>query len=210
MGRPKMNSRTLRQGYTLVELLISLALLGVLFTLLGSLLTGMSKISRLAEDTSVRDREMSFCFDLIRKELGEMVVDQKKIDFNFISGDDFIAYTTTRPELLARNSIPGGARRVEWRYDPAGQRLVRSASMIVDGKRQPVEPVVTDFLAGLAGFEVYYFDKVQWMRLTGISELVPQTNCIAVRFIFNSDDDLNRQEFYESAFILPNENYVEN
>lgn len=197
-----------RNAFTLVEMLISLALLAVLFTLLGGLLHGMSRISRLAEDNSIRDREMNFCFNMIRKELGEMVVEQKKTDYSFLSGENFVAYTTTRQELLARNSIPGGAKRVEWRFDPGANNLVRTTSMLIDGKREVGAPVATAFLQGLAGFEVYFFDKVQWLRMTGISELVPQTGSIAVRFIFNSDEQPGKQEFFESAFILPNETFV--
>ncbi|MGM0601623.1 MAG: prepilin-type N-terminal cleavage/methylation domain-containing protein, partial [Candidatus Rifleibacteriota bacterium] len=153
-----------RNGYTLVELLISLTLLAVLFTLMGSLLTGMSRISRLAEDDSLRNRETQFCFDLMRKELSEMIVEQKKVNFNFIGGNEFMAYTTTRKELLARDSIPGGAKRVEWRYDAAAKTLKRTVSMLIDGKREPVAPVETSFLSGLESFEIYFFDGVDWLR----------------------------------------------
>lgn len=202
------NSRLACRAFTLVEVLISLTLLGILFTLLGGLLGGMSKIARLADDDSVRNRQMNFCFELIRKELGEMIVDQGRLDFNFIGGENFVGYTTTRPELLVKNSIPGGARRVEWRYDAAEKTMTRSATMLIDGKREAAPPVRTTFLEGLAGFEVYYFDGVQWLRMTGISELVPQTLAIAVRFIFDSPDSDNKQQFFESAFLLPNETFV--
>lgn len=197
-----------RRAFTLVEMLISLILLGVLFTLLGGLLSGMSRISRMAEDDFVRDREMSFCFDLIRKELGEMIVEQGQESYRFLSGENFVAYTTTRQELLARNSIPGGAKRVEWRYDPSAQKLIRTTSMLIDGKREVGLPSVTPFLEGLAGLEIYFFDKVEWQRMTGISELVPQTSSIAIRFIFDSETQTGKQEIFESAFILPNEIFV--
>ena len=199
--------RSSRRAYTLVELLISLALLAVLFTLLGSMLHGMSRISRLAEDGAVRDREMSFCFDLMRKELGEMVLDQRKADFNMLSGENFIAYTTTRTELLARNSIPGGVKRVEWRFEPAEKRLVRTVSMLIDGKRTAAAPAQTRFFQELKGFEIYVFDGVDWLRMTGISELVPQTTGLCVRLIFPSERDDQKDEFFESAFLLPNETF---
>jgi prepilin-type N-terminal cleavage/methylation domain-containing protein len=194
-----------RRGYTLVEMLISLALLAVLFSLLGSMLHGMSRISRLAEDSSVRDREMSFCMDLMRKELGEMILDQKKVDFNFISGDNFMAYTTTRNELLARDSIPGGVKRIEWRYDPALKCLKRTVSTLIDGKRDLAARVETAFLDTLEGFEVYYFNGVDWIKMTGISELVPDCTSICVRFVFPSEN--RDKQFFETAFILPNEKF---
>ncbi|MGM0601557.1 MAG: hypothetical protein ACQETH_17225, partial [Candidatus Rifleibacteriota bacterium] len=75
------------------------------------------------------------------------------------------------------------------------------------GKREPVAPVETSFLSGLESFEIYFFDGVDWLRLTGISELVPQTVGISVRFVFDSDKNNERQEFIESAFILPNETF---
>lgn len=196
-----------RQGYTLVELLISLALLAVLFTLLGSLLHGMARISRLAEDGSVREREIAFCFEMMRKELGEMVIDQRKADFSFLSGENFIAYTTTRNELLARDSIPSGVKRIEWRYDPGAQVLVRRVSMLIDGKREAAAPVETRFLEGLQSFETLIFDKVNWLRMTGISEQVPQTHSIAVRLAFASENRESGREFFESAFLLPNERF---
>jgi hypothetical protein len=136
-----------------------------------------------------------------------MIVDQKKVNFNFVGGNDFIAYTTTRKELLARNSIPGGAKRVEWRYDPNEQKLNRTVSMLLDGKREPVAPVETSFLPGLESFEIYFFDGVDWLRLTGISELMPQTVGISVRFVFAANENTDQQEFIESAIILPNETF---
>ena len=83
-------------GFTLVETLISLALLAVLFVLLGGLLTGMAKISRTAADVSLFDREIEFCGEIIRKELGEMLLDNSRVDYTFLGGNGFFAYTTTR------------------------------------------------------------------------------------------------------------------
>ena len=100
-------------GFTLVDTLISLALLAVLFVMLGGLLTGMAKISRPAADVSIFDREIEFCGEIIRKELGEMLLDNSRADYTFLGGNEFFAYTTTRDELLDRDSIPGGAKRVE-------------------------------------------------------------------------------------------------
>jgi len=204
------DDRSARRAFTLVEILISLTLLASLFVLLGGLLSGMSKVARLAEDDSLRDREINFCFDLMRKELGEMILDRKRLDYDLISGDGFFSYTTTRPELLVRNSIPGGPRRVEWRYDAAAKTVVRRASMLAAGSsREGGTPVVTSFLEGLAAFEVYHFDGVQWLRMAGISEPVPATLAIAVRLVFASSNDSAEQRIYESAFILPNETFYE-
>ena len=126
-----------------------------------------------------------------------------------LSGMSKVA-TTTRPELLVRNSIPGGPRRVEWRYDAAAKTVVRRASMLAAGSsREGGTPVVTSFLEGLAAFEVYHFDGVQWLRMTGISEPVPATLAIAVRLVFASSNDSAEQRIYESAFILPNETFYE-
>ncbi len=196
-----------RHACTLVEMMISLALLAVLFTLLGSMLHGMSRLSRLAEDSSLRERQMSFCFDLIRKELGEMVVVQNQGDYSFVGGENFIAYTTTRDELLARNSIPGGVKRVEWRHDPGTGSLIRTVSMLIDGKRDAGEPVKSSFFEDLDRFEIYVFDGVEWLRMTGISESMRQTQSVALRLVFKSAPG-EKEEFFESAFILPNETFT--
>jgi prepilin-type N-terminal cleavage/methylation domain-containing protein len=198
----------MRKGFTIVELIISLALLSALFVLLGSLLHGMSRLTRLSEDNCAFDRELNFCISLMRKELGEMQVDQNLTGYRFLSGDNFLAYSTTRQELLARNSIPGGIKRVEWRYDPQAKVLVRTVSMLIDGRRELTEPGRTTFLEGLEGFETRIFDGVNWLRMTGISELVPKTGSISVRFLVADSKDSTKTEYLSSTFILPNETYI--
>lgn len=104
----------------------------MLFVLLGGLLTGMAKISRTAADVSLFDREIEFCGEIIRKELGEILLDNSRVDYTFLGGNEFFAYTTTRDELLVRDSIPGGAKRVEWRYDPGERKLnLRTVTRLV-------------------------------------------------------------------------------
>ena len=171
-------------GFTLVETLISLALLAVLFVMLGGLLTGMAKISRTAADVSIFDREIEFCGEIIRKELGEMLLDNSRVDYTFLGGNEFFAYTTTRDELLVRDSIPGGAKRVEWRYDPGERKLVRIVTRLVT-----------------AGIELFYFDGVAWFKVSGISSVLPPARCIALRFMTRDEDD--QQKSYETAFWLP-------
>ena len=189
------------RGFTLVETLISLALLAVLFVLLGGLLTGMAKISRTAADVSVFDREIEFCGEIIRKELGEILLDNSRVDYTFLGGNEFFAYTTTRDELLVRDSIPGGAKRVEWRYDPGERKLVRTVTRLVTAG-SVLPPVSRSyFLEGLAGIELFYFDGVAWFKASGISSVLPPARCIALRFV--TRDEENRQKSYETAFWLP-------
>ncbi len=191
----------LKRGFTLVETIISLALLAVLFVLLGGLLSGMARISRTAADVSVFDREIEFCNEIIRKELGEMLIDNSRADFTFLGGSEFLAYTTTRDELLVRDSIPGGAKRVEWRYDPGEKKLVRTVTRLrVTGSELP--PVSRSyFLEGLAGIEVYYFDGISWFQLSGLSSVIPQAQCISLRLLVR--DETDAQKVYETAFELP-------
>ena len=188
-------------GFTLVETLISLALLAVLFVLLGGLLTGMAKISRTAADVSIFDREIEFCGEIIRKELGEILLDNSRADYTFLGGNEFFAYTTTRDELLVRDSIPGGAKRVEWRYDPSERKLVRTVTRLVSAGSELPPVSRSYFLEGLAGIELFYFDGVSWFQVSGISSVLPPAKCIALRFVTRDDDD--RQKSYETAFWLP-------
>ncbi len=188
-------------GFTLVETLISLALLAVLFVMLGGLLTGMAKISRTAADVSIFDREIEFCGEIIRKELGEMLLDNSRADYTFLGGNEFFAYTTTRDELLVRDSIPGGAKRVEWRYDPGERKLVRTVTRLVAAGSELPPVSRSYFLEGLAGIELFYFDGVSWFQVSGISSVLPPAKCIALRFVTRDDDD--RQKSYETAFWLP-------
>lgn len=197
---------TSKSGFTLVETIISLALLAVLFVLLGGLLSGMARISRTASDISVFDREIEFCCEIIRKELGEMVIDNQKADYMLLGGDEFLAYTTTRDELLVRDSIPGGVKRVEWRYDSGEKRLVRIVTRLVKpGSELP--PVSRSyFLEGLAGIQFFYFDGITWFQLAGISSVIPQSKSIALRFLLKKDPDekdTSEKKIYETAFWLP-------
>ncbi len=188
-------------GFTLVETLISLALLAVLFVLLGGLLTGMARISRTAADVSVFDREIEFCGEIIRKELGEMLLDNSRADYTFLGGNEFFAYTTTRDELLVRDSIPGGAKRVEWRYDPGERKLVRTVTRLVTAGSELPPVSRSYFLEGLSGIELFYFDGVSWFQVSGISSVLPPAKCIALRFVTRDEDD--QRKSYETAFWLP-------
>lgn len=191
----------MKRAFTLVETLISLALLAVLFVLLGGLLSGMARISRTASDISVFDREVEFCSEIIRKELGEMVVDNRLSDYTFLGGDEFLAYTTTRDELLVRDSIPGGEKRVEWRYDPDEKRLIRTVTRLVKAGSELPPVSRSFFLEGLSGIRLYYFDGVTWFELSGISTVIPQSQSIAIRFEVNREND--DKKIFETAFWLP-------
>ncbi len=199
-GYDNTGSRLPQRGFTLVETLISLGLLAVLFVLLGGLLSGMARISRTAADVSVFDREIDFCSEIIRKELGEILLDNSRADFTMLGGNEFLAYTTTRDELLVRDSIPGGAKRVEWRYDPGAKKLIRTVTRLVTpGSELP--PVSSSyFLEGLVGIQICYYDGVGWYQLSGVSTVIPQSKSLALRFIVNDD---GTQKIYETAFWLP-------
>ena len=188
-------------GFTLIETIISLALLAVLFVLLGGLLTGMAKISRTAADVSVFDREIEFCGEIIRKELGEMLLDNARADYTLLGGAEFLAYTTTRDELLVRDSIPGGAKRVEWRYDPGAKKLLRKVTRLVSAGSELPPVSQSYFLEGLSGIQLFYFDGISWGQVSGISSVLPQAQSLALRFFV--EDDTGAPGIYETAFWLP-------
>lgn len=201
--KPPINKRA---AFSLVETLISLALLAVLFTILGGLLHGMSRISRAAEDISTFDREAEFCFELMRKELGEAVVDNSRLDYSLVAGDNFLAYTTVRTELVARDTVPDGAKRVEWRYDPGEKELVRTVNRIMPEGRELAPSSRMAFLTGIEGFEIFHQLAFGWAKITGLSGESPTSSHIAARFIYEQDGTEVRVS--ESAFWVANEQKI--
>lgn len=189
-----------------METMISLTLLGVLFVLLGSLLNGISRLSSRVDEFSVTSREVEFCFDLMRKELSEALIDSSNPKFNLLTGSSFISYVTLRDELVSRDSISNGAKLVEWRFDPSQRNLTRKVNQLPGKNRVIMVEKTETLLKGLSRMEVYWKkDDNIWVEAAGVSEAAEKLKAIRVAFIFRDNE---AEDAYETTFSLPEENRV--
>jgi prepilin-type N-terminal cleavage/methylation domain-containing protein len=192
-----------KKGFTLAETLIALTLLAVLFSIMGGLLTGMAKLSALVDSNETANKEIDFCFDIIRKELSEIIYNSKYDNYKILAGNGFLAYATNRKELIVRDSMPMGAKRVEWRFESGTKRIVRSVFSI------PAPGVVlpsaeqTAFFDSLNFFQISIFRENEWHEITSVSENLTGISAIKLRLgIGESEKEL---KMFQTTFQLPYE-----
>lgn len=192
-----------RRAFTLIETLISLTLLALLFSVIGGLLFGMSKLVHVTDDAAGLNREVNFCFDLLRKELGEVVIKKNDPRFLFLVGRNFFSYATIRQELISRDDVVRGLKRVEWRYYP-GKKLITRSTTSISPIGQEVGPTNTvEFLKNTESFELGYFFYDRWHIIDSTSEELENTNAIKITLKFNNDTDDNSLQTVSTSFILP-------
>lgn len=191
-----------KKGFTLVETLIALTLLAVLFSVLGGLLFGMSHIANLTNNTTSRSREINFCFELIRKELGEAVINNMDPRFSFLAGENFISYTTIRQELVARDDVDRGYKRIEWRYFPDKKIIKRSVTPINDIGQEAGPLASNDFLPNTESVELSYFIDGYWQRIDSKSEILPKVKAIRIiiRLKPDEENEVGSEKIYSTAF----------
>ena len=194
-----------KKGFTLVETLISLTLLSLLFSVMGGLLFGMSKIAHLTDNITGRTREVGFCFDIMRKELDELAVNRNNTNFSLIAGANFISYVTIRKELIARNDIAGGYKRVEWRYFPMKKLVKRSVTNLSETGYELGKTSSKSFFKGIKKFTLSYFIDNSWQKIESNSEVLPKTKALKITIKFKSKEnsDTDTDTTYSTAFVCP-------
>jgi prepilin-type N-terminal cleavage/methylation domain-containing protein len=201
MGKAMKNSN---RGFTLVETLISLALLATLFVLLGSLLNGMSRLSKVVEEKSVSGREADFCFEIMRKEAAEIIFDEKDPRYQINFGNNFFSYVTLRDELIARDSISRGAKRVEWRFLPYEKKLLRKVNQVTEYGTEIVDPSEEAFFGDLEEFKIYWRKDEIWEEATGVLQTVAGISAIKIRLLFSTDSiNDKKQKTLETVIFVP-------
>lgn len=198
-----MSNHRKKQGFTLIETLISLTLLSLLFSVLGGLLFGMSRLAHVTTDTAGRSREVNFCFDLMRKELGEIVIKKGDPQFLLLVGRNFFSYATIRQELISRDDIARGIKRVEWRYFPAKRLITRSTTPISPIGQEVGPTNSVEFLKNTEGFELGYFFYDSWHKIDSVSEELENTNAIQITLKLDNDTDDYNFQTVSTSFILP-------
>jgi len=191
-----------KKGFTLVETLISMTLLAVLFSVLGGLLFGMSHIANLTNNITSRSREVNFCFELIRKELGESVINNMDPRFSFLAGENFISYATIRQELVARDDVARGYKRIEWRYFPDKKVIRRSITPINEIGQEIGSLASNDFLPNTESVDLSYFIDGNWQKIDSKSEILPRIKAIRMTIRFKPDEKNKKEseKIYSTAF----------
>ncbi|NLI77781.1 MAG: prepilin-type N-terminal cleavage/methylation domain-containing protein [Candidatus Riflebacteria bacterium] len=194
-----------RSGFTLVELWVALALTAVLFALANGLLYGMARLDRAARTAGRTAREAEFCLEVFRKEVGEIRHDPADPSFTILGGSGMLAYSTSRREIIARDDMPRGFNRVEWRFDPARHVLVRTVSQLAHGVATVEAPRSQVLLNGVAEVRFLRHDGRQWVALSGGVGPLEPGRALGMEVVQVLGEDVRERRVLPAAALLPAE-----
>ena len=172
------------RGLTLVEMTIALALTALLLILVNGLLGGVSRWSVHTREASVQARRLEFALEVMRKEIGELHLVASDPRMLLLGGAGTLSYVTTRAELIARDEMPSGLLRVEWKFDPPTRRLLRTVTPVAGTSREAGVSRTVPVLGDLEKVQFSIFDGRQWTALTGSDAPVEKPRAIGLELGF--------------------------
>jgi general secretion pathway protein J len=194
-ARPRASLRAPREaGFTLAEVLVSLALLGLVLVLLFGNLRFETQAWRAAEVRSDRTSELQTVSDLMRRQLAQAYpfykLDESRLDFE--GGPNSVRFKAPLPAHLALGGLYDIAYSVI--ADADGRRLVMARALHrpgADGRGREREEQTT-LIEGVEGLEMAYFGSIaadrepQWLaEWPGVLTL---PSLIRLRVKFPADD----------------------
>lgn len=177
-------TRTRTSGLTLIEMTIALALTALLLILLNGLLGGVSRWSVHTREASAAARKLEFALEVMRKEIGELRLVASDPQMLLLGGAGMLSYATTRAELIARDEMPRGLIRVEWRYEPSEKVLIRTVTPIAGPSREAGVSRSVVILEQLEKVQFLVHDGKAWIPLTGSNAPVENPRAIGLELGF--------------------------
>lgn len=195
--------RRCRAGFTLVEIWVALGLTALLFALVNGLVFGLLKATQISREVGRAGRAAEFCLEMFRKEVGEIRWDPADPMFTILAGAGVLAYSTSRREVIARDDMPRGYLRVEWRYDAGARTLVRRVSPIVAGVGEAGRTVTTTLLDDVLEVRFLRHDGQRWEVLTGGASPLPPSSALAMEVVRPLTSDSAARRVLPATALLP-------
>lgn len=184
---------------------MALALTAVLFALANGLLYGMARLDVASRTAGRAAREAEFCLEVFRKEVGEIRHDPADPSFTILGGAGLLAYSTSRREVIARDDMPRGFNRVEWRFDPARHVLVRTVSQLAHGVVTADVPRSQALLTGVAEVRFLRHDGQRWVALSGGVGPLEPARALGMEVVQILGEDTRERRVLPAAALLPAE-----
>ncbi|MBF0408421.1 MAG: hypothetical protein HQM10_13810 [Candidatus Riflebacteria bacterium] len=191
------------RAFTFPEMLISITLAALLFTLVNGISYSVSDYSARLIEMSSSARKLEFCVELFRKELGELRRETGNPSFDFLGGEGMLSYATSRLELIARSEIPSGFLRVEWMHDPEKKTLERIVTPVVTDLRLAGKSTRTTLLTNVDKVEFSVFDEKKWFPLTGSLAPIQTAIAVDINIQFVREESPIFGAVFNTAFLLP-------
>lgn len=163
-----LNQKPPRQGgYTLIEVLLSVAILAVVMTMVSLTFSSTVRMVRTVNEEQEREHEARMCLSLIAEDL-MMARQHPRFPWSTRNGEyegqpaDLLAFISTGHAWNGENTLEAGLRRVL--YAREGDRLSRLTLRNLQGAF-PGSIERIDLTTGVAGFDLLYYDETlqEWV-----------------------------------------------
>ena len=147
-------------GYTLIEVLISVAILAVVMTMVSLTFSGTVRMVRTVGEEHTQEHQARMCLSLIAEDL-MMARQHPRFPWSTRNGDrdgqpaDLVAFVSTGHGVGDGTKQEGGLSRVL--YTREGDRLARLTLRNLQGSF-PEAIERTDLTTGVAAFDLHYYD----------------------------------------------------
>lgn len=201
--RPTVVRLSRRRGVTLIEMTIALTLTALLLILVNGLLGGVSRWSVHTREASSSARRLEFALEVMRKEIGELRLVASDPQLLLLGGAGTLSYATSRVELIARDEMPNGLLRVDWKFDPSSGQLLRTVTPVSGSSREAGVSRTIPILEHLEKVQFSVHDGQKWIPLSGSNAPVEQPRAIGLELDFVPSQSPLFGSALMTAFQLP-------
>lgn len=191
------------RGLTLIEMTIALTLTALLLILVNGLLGGVSRWSVHTREASAAARRLEFALEIMRKEIAELRLVASDPQLLLLGGAGTLSYATTRAELIARDEMPSGLVRVDWKFDQEAGDLLRTVTPVAGNSREAGVSRSMKILDNLENVRFSIHDGRKWIPLTGSNAPVEEPRAIGMELDFVPSKSPLFGPALTTAFQLP-------